>query len=136
MRQLIRFENVSRADLARKICRLIDREQMVSLKDLNRFKHGNDEHKNGLYAIYNRYKEILYIGKVGDGMTSAYNRILSHKNRAEWVDKEGFFRFCEFESLQDEQLAIAERLAIQFFHAPCNDKVTMQDKIDCWQWAL
>ena len=129
-------ENISRSALMKAICDILCAEPLVSLKDLCRFKHGNDEHTNGLYAIYNRRNEILYVGKVGCGETSAYDRIQSHLSSDTWVDDEGSFRFRQFESLQEEQLVIAERLAIQYFRPPCNDLVTTQDRIDRWWWVL
>lgn len=137
MNSMIRLPgNVSRGELMTKICELLSLEPLVPLKMLSHSRHGDDTYTKGLYMICSRKQEILYVGKVGCGKTSVYDRIMSHLSTDTWVDDEGCFRFRQFESLQEEQLAIAERLAIQYFRPPCNDLVTTQDRIDHWWWAL
>ena len=81
-------------------------------------KYKGDNGKNGIYFLYNEKEEIIYIGKVGNGLvTSFYHRLYGHGNGAhkntQWFQKEcSKYRFKRFPNATDDDLRVIERLMI------------------------
>lgn len=119
-----------RDEIAEKICKLVEAEKPIYVKDISRSIHREDAFKQGLYFIYDSNWRIVYIGMVSDkDSASLYMRIrgngkASHSKK-DWWREDYVVKFHKFEKYSNEQLAIAERLAIIKKNQPIyNDKNT------------
>lgn len=86
-------------------------------KNLIKQKYKDINGKNGIYFLYNKEQEIIYIGKVGYGKkTSFYKRMYEHGSGAHrnksWFDECTGFKFKRFVNATIEDLAVIERLMI------------------------
>lgn len=87
-------------------------------KDIIKQKYKGENGKNGIYFLYNEKQEIIYIGKVGNGLvTSFYHRLYGHGNGAhkntQWFQNEcSQYRFRRFPNATDDDLRVIERLMI------------------------
>ncbi|MBM7453812.1 hypothetical protein JN09_001145 [Acholeplasma morum] len=97
---------------------LIEAEPFIQKIDIISGKYGvNSEYKNGIYFLYDKDEQVVYIGKVGNGKsTSLYSRLTGHgsgSHKVEYWWKE--IVKCKFKSFQDltnRELNQIERLAI------------------------
>lgn len=128
---------MNRKSLSEKICNLvIDEENKITLVDMETYGvTNNDNYKSGLYFLYNKLNECIYVGKVGNGDTATlYMRMVgngnaSHRNDP-WHDEINFGYWHKFD-LNEDDIETIERLAILGMKQPIyNDKNTNQQTID------
>ena len=95
-------------------------------------------YKNGLYFLYDKQNQIIYIGQVGStDDTSLYDRMIGHgdgshsKKDKRWYNLVEYGRFHQFINLTKQELNHIERLAIS-----CMNQAIYNDGIDVTQTAI
>ena len=127
---------MTREEAIKTIRELVEKEAFLSKTDWeNKRQCGTDNHKKGLYFLYNKEKDCIYVGKVGDGLfTSFYHRMYGHgwgaHKRQPWYENVVYAKWHKFD-LTGDKLALIERLAIVGMGQPVyNDICTDQNAIE------
>lgn len=125
---------MNRKQITEKIVKVVSNEEPLEIKLINSANHHKDDYKNGLYFLLNKEKEVIYVGLVSDAKTaSLYMRLIGNGSGAhsmkDWYSEVEFVKFHKF-PYENEQLKIAERLAIQKLCPVYNDVATDQKTLD------
>ena len=109
----------------KKIIEKIEKLEKISKNDMecsSKYGRGlkafnDDEHRQGIYFLYNSNNQIIYIGKVGTGCsTSLYDRMSGHgsgaHNKQKWYKEVEYGKYIIFKHLNDSEIEIVERLCI------------------------
>ena len=104
--------------LMEKICELVDKGPSLSLTQMESKQCKTDEDKKGLYFLYNKENQCIYVGKVGGGIyTSLFHRMVghywgSHKHKdSRWYSSIAYGKWYRF-NIEGKELSLIERLAI------------------------
>ena len=123
-----KMEKDNRVELQDKIDELMKAESFIDINKVNSKSYGTKTNfKLGLYYLYDKNDEIIYIGKVGSGgRTSFYSRMIGHGNGAhikqKWYKEVVKCKFHRFDNFNDSEIELLERLAIQKHQPKHNDK--------------
>ena len=118
-------------ELAKKICDMIEKQSTMSLKKMTEpYQKGTKkDFKQGLYFLYDSNEDLIYIGMVGNyKSTSLRDRLVGHGSGAHkvlhssWYNEIEKGRFLKFETLDELELTIIERVAIRYKKPKYNDK--------------
>lgn len=130
-----KMEKDKKAELQNKIDELVDAEIDIDKQKVDSQSHGTKTNfKLGLYYLYDKNDEIIYIGKVGSGnQTSFYSRMKGHGSGAhikqKWYNEIVKCKFHRFDNFNDFEIELLERLAIQKHCPKYNDKNLSEDII-------
>ena len=131
---------ISRKEIAIKICHCVYSENCIATKEISYSRHHSKEYKNGLYFVFDDTNHVIYIGKVGSGKTaSLYMRCIGNGNKSHlkemWYRQHArFVKFHKFPNYSDEQLLIAERIAILYEKPTFNDQHTDIETLKKYVW--
>ena len=131
-----KMEKDNRVELQDKIDELMKTESFIDINKVNSKSYGtNTNFKLGLYYLYDKNDEIIYIGKVGSGgQTSFYSRMIGHgsgaHNKQEWYKEVVKCKFHRFDNFNDSEIELLERLAIQKHCPKYNDKNLSKEVIN------
>ena len=120
--------------IAERICAQVSLADMIKVGEITYSSHSGEGFKNGLYFVYDKSKNVIYIGMISNGKrTSLYDRFKGHGSgchkHSTWYNQACTVRFCHFKDLNAKQLRLAERVAI-FAKLPVgNDGNTSEAKI-------
>lgn len=125
-------------ELAEIVCKIVEDKDRIKKAEMENSSicGRKSNYKCGLYFLYNKNDEVVYIGKSGNGKeTSLYDRIKGHGNGAhnkkDWYSDVEYGKFHKFEKLNNKQLQIIERLAIYNMGQPkYNDKLISEADIN------
>lgn len=131
---------VSRTEIAIKICYCVYSETCITTQEISYRLHHSDEYKNGLYFVFDDSNHVIYIGKVGPGKTaSLYMRCIgngknAHSKETWYTQYARYIKFHKFPNYSDEQLLLAERIAILYERPIFNDQHTDIDTLKKYVW--
>lgn len=116
-----------------KIEEIIEKENLQSVGDC--VSQNNKKLKNGIYFLYDENNNVIYVGKVGNGLrTSFYDRMHGHGSGAldkkSWFSEINTFRFKSFQGLNKKQLLQVKRLMLCAKQPKYNYCHTIENNID------
>lgn len=125
---------MSRKQIAKKIVNTVWEEDALEISSIDSTNFDNDNYKKGLYFLLNKKGSVIYVGRISDAKTaSLYMRLIGNGSGAhsmkDWYSEVEFVKFHKF-PYENEQLKIAERLAIQKLCPVYNDVATDQETLD------
>ena len=125
-----------REGIAKQICDRVECTTLLCLRDILECSGVWSIHHSGIYFLYNKDYELIYIGKIGfDGQSSLQKRMREHKSDS-WFNEVRYVRFRRFPQMGDKQLSVAERLAIMYMEQPIyNDKNTSVSGLNEFNWS-
>lgn len=114
-----------RKEIYKKIIALAYKQNKISKREMEDSKQygtgkksAYQDGRQGVYFLYGKNDEIIYVGKVGTGKyTSLYHRMVGNGNgshkKQQWYNEVEYCKYLPLKNCSDEDIEIIERICIQ-----------------------
>ena len=128
---------LSAKEIALFICNTVSFEERIDINNIVRSRCGTPEYSKGIYFLYNEQDDVIYVGMTYADKQTLHKRIYGNgngaHNRKVWFKEVRYVKFHKF-GYSKEQLALAERLAINEMGPRYNDETLTRENLAQFKW--
>ena len=128
---------LSAKEIALFICNIVSSKERIDIHNIESSNCGTSEYSKGIYFLYNEQDEVIYVGMTYADNQSLHKRINGNgngaHNRKTWFKEVCYVKFHRF-GYSKEQLALAERIAINEMGPRYNDETLTREHLSKFKW--